>query len=454
MNIAVILAGGKGNRMQSSIPKQFLKVAGKRVIEHTIEAFELNENVDEIAVVCNPHFIHTMDEIVVKNNFHKLKKILSGGQERYQSSLVAIEAYNDNDCLIFHDAVRPLVSQRIISESIKALTVWDAVDVAIKTTDTIIEINNSDTTKIISSIPNRDILYNGQTPQAFRRTLIKHAYEIALTDPNFKTSDDCGVVRRYLPDTPIFVVDGELENMKITYEEDVFLCDKLFQLKRFDISKYAIEIPHFKFTNKVFVIFGSSYGIGKSIYDKAKSSGGIVYGFSRTNGVDVSDVESIKNALNLVNNNEGRIDYIVNTAGLLQKQPFHLMSIEDIQKGVNTNYLGSLFVAQEGYKYLQKTKGSLLLFTSSSYTRGRMLYAIYSSTKAAIVNLVQALSEEWQDKNIRINCICPERTKTPMRIKNFGFEPDDSLCSPEKVADYSLAVLFSMISGEIVDVRK
>ena len=67
---------------------------------------------------------------------------------------------------------------------------------------------------------------------------------------------------------------------------------------------------------------------------------------------------------------------------------------------------------------------------------------------------MQALNEEWHGSNVRINCICPERTKTPMRIKNFGNEPEDSLCSAEKVADYSIASLVSKISGEVIDVRK
>lgn len=118
-NIAIILAGGSGSRFGRDLPKQFLKVAGKKVIEHTIDVFEHNELVDEIAVVTRPEFISDIEQMVVNNHYVKVRKILQGGKERYHSSLSAINAYtNDDDNLIFHDAVRPLVNDRIIDDCV------------------------------------------------------------------------------------------------------------------------------------------------------------------------------------------------------------------------------------------------------------------------------------------------------------------------------------------------
>ena len=228
MNIAVILAGGSGSRLGNDIPKQFLKVAGKQVIEHSIDVFENCTEIDEICIVCKPDYIANVEEIVVKNRYKKVKKILQGGKERYDSSLAAIHAYTDDDTnLLFHDAVRPLVNSRIIHGCIEALQHYNAVDVATKTTDTIISVDDKE---CIDFIPNRAVLRNSQTPQCFKRGVIRRAYEIALADPNFVTTDDCGTVRRYLPDEPIYVVAGENYNMKLTYQEDLFLLDKLFQL--------------------------------------------------------------------------------------------------------------------------------------------------------------------------------------------------------------------------------
>ena len=127
-NIAIVLAGGIGSRLGLSTPKQFFKVAGKMVVEHTIDAFESNPHIDEIAIVSNPFYIADFESIIIKNGWKKVKKILKGGQERFHSSLSAIKAYEGSDVnLIFHDAVRPLVSQRILNDVIKALETYAAV---------------------------------------------------------------------------------------------------------------------------------------------------------------------------------------------------------------------------------------------------------------------------------------------------------------------------------------
>jgi len=96
----------------------------------------------------------------------------------------------------------------------------------------------------------------------------------------------------------------------------------------------------------------------------------------------------------------------------------------------------------------------LLLFTSSSHTRGRSGYSLYSSAKAAVVNLTQALADEWATDGVRVNCVNPERTATPMRTKAFGAEPQDSLLASETVAGTALDVLLSTWTGHIVDVRR
>ena len=116
--------------------------------------------------------------------------------------------------------------------------------------------------------------------------------------------------------------------------------------------------------------------------------------------------------------------------------------------------MGTVNVAVASYPYLKESKGKLLFFTSSSYTRGRAFYSIYSSTKAAIVNFVQAIAQEWEPFGISVNCINPERTKTPMRIHNFGVEPDDTLLPSEKVAEVTVQSLLSDFTGQVIDVKK
>ena len=452
-NIAIVLAGGSGRRLGESLPKQFLKIAGKKVIEHTISVFQSHTLIDEIIVVSHPYYIREVESIVLANEFTKVKKILSGGNERYDSSLVAIKACsNDNDNLLFHDSVRPLVNERIIDDCIKALVKYNAVDVAISTTDTIIQVNDDNE---IARIPSRTFLRNGQTPQAFKKWLISKAYKFALEDPNFKTTDDCGVVLRYLPEEPIFVVQGEQSNMKLTYKEDIYLLDKLFQIQaiQFHLPKLtALETE--ALNEKVLVVFGGHYGIGKEICNIAEKLNMKVFSFSRVDGVDISNYSQVVKALDSVLLLSNKIDYVVNTAGVLDKQPLCNMSQEEILCSINVNYLGAINIARASYQYLKETKGCLLLFASSSYTRGRSLYSLYSSSKAAVVNLTQALNEEWSPIGIRVNTIIPERTKTPMRTKNFGVEPDDTLLSAVDVAVTALKVLGSTLQGQIIDIKK
>lgn len=223
-NIAIILAGGSGSRFGADMPKQFLTVGGKMIIEHTIEAFERHPLIDEIALVSRADFIEEMSHLAEKNGFRKLKKVLQGGKERYHSSLAAIEAFTDaDDRLVIHDGVRPLVSERIITDCIHALDEYEAVDVAVATTDTIIELNEDGS---IARIPQRRLLRNVQTPQCFHRNTIALAFEKALADPDFFPTDDCSVVHRYLPEVPIKVVEGESTNIKITYKEDLELLKR------------------------------------------------------------------------------------------------------------------------------------------------------------------------------------------------------------------------------------
>lgn len=451
-NIGVILAGGTGNRFQQSVPKQFFKVAGKTVIEHTIDAFQKNSLIDEIAIVTNVMCEREIEAMVLANKWSKVKKILLGGKERYHSSLSAIEAYSDEECnLIFHDAVRPLVSQQIINDVIKALDTHNAIDVAVPATDTIIQVDNEGA--FIEDIPNRKMLRRGQTPQAFKLSVIKRAYEIALKDPNFVSSDDCGTVVKYLPQEKVYVVPGEEMNVKLTYKEDSFLIDKLFQLRSHSVSG-AEDLSALQ--GKVIVIFGGNSGIGEEIAKMAQANGAKVYSFSRsTTGTDVGNRDSVRQALRNVVDQEKRIDYVINSAAILIKEPLATMEPATIETMINTNYNGMVWVAIESYPYLQETKGGLLLFTSSSYTRGRAFYSIYSSTKAAVVNFAQAIAQEWEADGISVNVINPERTNTPMRKKNFGNEPEGTLLDPVVVAKCSLnTLLMADTTGQVFDVKR
>jgi len=269
-------------------------------------------------------------------------------------------------------------------------------------------------------------------------------------------TDDCSVVLKYLPDVPIFVVAGEDRNMKVTEPIDVYIADKLFQLtdpltdrvKSADEYREALE-------GKTLVVFGGSYGIGADIADLARKHGANVACFSRsTTKTHVERRDEIAAAARSVMEEFGRVDFVANTAGVLPRGTLIEASDETIYTSTEINYIAPMMIAQEFFSRLCESKGSLLLFTSSSYTRGRSGYSLYSSAKAAIVNLTQALADEWAGFGVRVNCLNPERTGTPMRSKAFGAEPPASLLDSVDVASAAIDTMLSTGTGHVVDLRK
>ena len=451
--IAVLLAGGVGTRVGLDIPKQLIKVAGRTILEHTLAAFEAHPMVDEIVVMMAEGHLDAVRAMVRNGRYEKVTHVLEGAETRNGTTLRALDVLPDDSAVLFHDAVRPLVSARIISECFEALERYDAVDVAIPSADTIIEVSADDT---IRAIPQRANLRRGQTPQGFRAKVLKDAYTLAGRDEGFTATDDCGVVLRYLPEVPIWVVAGEERNLKVTDPIDLFLADKLFQLTSSHVPEgHSAEEYRSALNGKVMVVLGGSYGIGADIAALAREHGAVVETFSRsstnTHVERRSDLEAVvERVLGL----HGRIDFVVATAGILPRGSLLETTEETIFAATEVNYLAPVFIAQVFFPHLERTRGSLLLFTSSSYTRGRSGYSLYSSAKAAVVNLTQALADEWGETGVRVNCINPERTGTPMRTRAFGEEPPDSLLESAWVAQASLDVLLSDGTGHVVDLRK
>ena len=225
--VGVILAAGSGSRTGLATPKQFLPLGGKTVLEHSVQTFHNHPGIDQVVIVTAPEFIDRVKGIVTANNWTKVSAVLAGGKERYDSSLAAVHHFTDNPdaVMLFHDAARPLVSEEIITDTLKAMEHYDAVDVGIPAVDTIVQCDAAGTE--MQSIQDRNLLWRMQTPQGFRQKTIQEAYRIALQDPGFKATDDCGTVLRYLPEVKVGIVRGSERNIKLTYADDLSLLEFL-----------------------------------------------------------------------------------------------------------------------------------------------------------------------------------------------------------------------------------
>ncbi|MGE7139697.1 2-C-methyl-D-erythritol 4-phosphate cytidylyltransferase [Luteibacter sp. NPDC031894] len=446
--IAVLLASGTGERARLDIPKQFLKVAGKTVFEHTLDAFEGHENIDDIILVVSADSRLVAEELVVRGRYTKVRQVALGGATRRESSAAGIAAIGDDNAkVLVHDIVRPLLDSATIQRCLDALDTYDAVDTAIPSADTIIERTPQGT---IAHIPDRSTLRLGQTPQAFRAWLLRAAHQRAAADPTVKVTDDCGLVVNY-DLAPVAIVDGDVNNIKITYPSDIYLADRLFQLR----SRARAESPHDTgLVGKTVVVFGGHRGIGEAVVQLARHRGATVHVFSTRDGMNIARPDDVRSALVQAAGEAGVIDIVVNAAGILRQGLLEGTSYEKIDEQIAANLVGSIVVAKESFPFLAKRRGSLVLFTSSSYTRGRARTSVYSATKAAVVNLAQGLAQEFSSSGVRINVVNPERTATPMRSENFGAEPAGQLLEARVVAEATLALATSDVTGEVLDVRK
>jgi 2-C-methyl-D-erythritol 4-phosphate cytidylyltransferase len=452
--VAVVLAGGTGSRVGLDVPKQLLKVAGSTVIEHTVAALSDCHEIDEIVVIMAADYVADAEKLLLgKPRFSKVSRVLPGGPDRNRSTREALTALGDRECnVLFHDAVRPLLPAGVVAACVEALERYEAVDVAIPSADTIVRVDDEG---CIDEIPDRNRLRRGQTPQGFRLSTIRRAYELAAADPDFRATDDCGVVLRYLPDVPIYVVPGDEMNMKVTYPIDLFLIDKLFQLGSHLADPHTPDQLRAALQGKTVVVFGGSYGIGADVARLADEVGCRVFTFSRSSTETyVERPETVTRALEQVHAETGRIDAVVLSAAQLATGLLSQMSDEEVRRQLDVNFLGPVTVARASERYLRESRGHLVLFTSSSYTRGRAEYALYSSTKAAVVNLAQALADEWSEAGIRVNVVNPERTRTPMRLQAFGEEPAHTLLKSETVAATVVDLIASDLTGQVVDIRR
>jgi 2-C-methyl-D-erythritol 4-phosphate cytidylyltransferase len=229
--VAVVLAGGSGQRFGAGVPKQLLELDGQTLLALCVAAFDAAPGVDEVLVVMPPGRTADAEKLRAGGAYPKLTAIIEGGTSRPGSTRAAISAIStrrtaaadDGDAdwgVLFHDAARPLVDQRIIADCVAALERVDAVGVAVPTADTIVVVADG----VMTQIPRRDSLLRCQTPQAFRLSVIARAHELALADPDYEPTDDCGVVLRYLPDVPVHVVRGSERNLKITYPRDLAIA--------------------------------------------------------------------------------------------------------------------------------------------------------------------------------------------------------------------------------------
>lgn len=224
--VAVVLAGGTGSRLGAPVPKQLLALAGRTVLEHTLRALHACPEVDELVVVMHPDHVEQARSLLLGPDLPRLSRVLAGGEDRDASTRRALAALGDGECnVLLHDAVRPLVSRRLVADCVAALRVDEAVTVAVPSTDTLLRV---DAEGRVVEVPDRSQLRRSQTPQGFRLSVLRRAYTLARDDPR-PVTDNTGVVLRHLPEVAVRVVPGDERNLKITHPQDLLVAEALLR---------------------------------------------------------------------------------------------------------------------------------------------------------------------------------------------------------------------------------
>ena len=212
MNIALIVFAGSGTRINSSLPKQFIKIKEKELVVYTIEKFEKSPVIDEIILVTHKDYLDLVESFIDKYHLTKVKYIIPGGSSRQESVKLGLlnTDYDENDNILIHDGDRPLVSEEIIECSVKTLQKYQACCVYIPHNEALNTVSNLGRTKLIEGVE-ADV----QTPQSFKYGLIKK-YHVLKEKESF--SDDTGLVEK---DVEVKYIHGDKMNFKVTTDIDL-----------------------------------------------------------------------------------------------------------------------------------------------------------------------------------------------------------------------------------------
>ena len=225
---AIVLSAGVGSRMKSDIPKQYMDLLGKPVIYYSLKAFE-DAGFSSIVLVCGKDDVeYCKNEIIAKHGLKNITAVVPGGKERYHSVFEGLKAVGEADYVFIHDGARPMLTQEIILRLKEAVIKEEAAVAGMPVKDTIKIVDEE---AYVADTPERQYVWQVQTPQCFAYTLIYDAYKSVIQDEEEgwtvpKITDDA-MVLEYATDHEVKMVEADYRNIKITTPEDLLIA-KLF----------------------------------------------------------------------------------------------------------------------------------------------------------------------------------------------------------------------------------
>lgn len=225
-NTAIVLAAGQGKRMNSKVQKQFLEIGGKPLIYYSLNCFQECPFIDEIILVTGEEAVdYCKEEIVNKYGFTKIKSVIAGGKERYDSVYQGLLACEDTEYVLIHDGARPFITREILERGMEGVKETGACVIGMPSKDTV---KISDEEGFVRETPDRNTVWTVQTPQIFSYPLIRSAHDKIRQGNMDGITDDAMVVEQE-SGAGIRLVEGAYTNIKITTPEDLGVAEKFLE---------------------------------------------------------------------------------------------------------------------------------------------------------------------------------------------------------------------------------
>lgn len=234
---AIILAAGKGRRMGTDVPKQYLELDGHPILFYAIEAFEKSPVQDIVLVTGDDEIDYCKEKIVKRYGFSKIRTIVTGGKERYHSVYEGLRACENTDYVLIHDGARPFVNAEMIQNAMQEVKKYDACVCAVPAKDTI---KISDENNFTKETPDRKYMWIVQTPQTFSYTKIKTAYERMLESSDVSVTDDAMVMEQF-GSQKVKLIMGDYNNIKITTPDDLIAGAAILKSRREMKGRFKME---------------------------------------------------------------------------------------------------------------------------------------------------------------------------------------------------------------------
>lgn len=419
----MILAAGLGRRFGSTLPKQFMSLAGTPVIQYSINALKGCKNIDYLIIVTTKEWKEYCERK------YKVDKVVIGGKTRTESVHLGLKACpKDTRYVVFHDANRPMVTANMINRCFGELKRGaKAVATMMGITDSLVAKGLHDYIPL-----NRDIARLVQTPEAFD-------YRTILSVYGRRRGEESTAISFLALEQNVEVESVEVRdpNPKITYEGDIERIEGMMKYK-----KAVKRVPDL--VGKYVLLLGASGGIGSAILKKLQRLGAVVSVPPRSE-VNLSNPFLPRQLYDI------NWDCIIHSAGVGASDKEGILEKYDEVMNVN---LKSVLLLVDLARKTMIHGGNIVVLGSSAGTKGRADFTLYSASKTALNSAVESLAPSLAKENIRINCVCPGRTYTRLQKRMHPEATKSGLISPEYVAKIVVGYADIEETGNVVYIKK